>query len=453
MTAVVWFTRDLRIHDNPALHHAVQNHEHVVPVFVFDDAVAASPLNRPNSTSFLLDSLRDLDKGLRTIGAALVVRRGSMPGEIVRLARETNAETVYASADATAHAQRRIEVLAAELGAENRVLRLFDALTVVQPGSCLPAGKDHAAVFTPYWRKWEKVDKRAVLPAPSRLRLPEGIDCGLLPSREEICPGDVAPRLALGGETRGRQLVKCWLAGDVERYDEDHDSLADDGTSRLSPYLHFGCVSPTEIVARADLECSGVVGFTRQLAWRDFYHQLLSARPACERADYRSQGDRWDHDPQVLAAWKEGRTGYPIVDAGMRQLLAEGWMHNRARLITASFLTKDLYQDWRVGAQYFFDHLVDADVANNQMNWQWVAGTGTDSRPNRVFNPLRQAERYDPNGDYVRQYLPELSDIEGRKVHQPWNLPDDVRAGLDYPQQLVEHAEAVEYFRRARGKD
>jgi deoxyribodipyrimidine photo-lyase len=201
----------------------------------------------------------------------------------------------------------------------------------------------------------------------------------------------------------------------------------------LSPYLHFGCVSPVELVGRADRRKRGVEPFLRQLAWRDFHHQVLAARPEAAHRDYRPRGDRWHRDDEALQAWRDGRTGYPLVDAGMRQLAREGWMHNRARLVTASFLTKHLYVDWRLGARHFFDLLVDGDIANNALNWQWVAGTGTDTRPNRVLNPTLQAKRYDPAGAYVRRYLPELG------------TPD-------YPPPIVDHRDAVAAFRAARSR-
>nr|MBA2600478.1 deoxyribodipyrimidine photo-lyase [Actinomycetota bacterium] len=233
-------------------------------------------------------------------------------------------------------------------------------------------------------------------------------------------------------------------------YEDGHDDLAGNVTSRLSPYLHFGCISPTEVVARAAGR-EGADPFVRQICWRDFHYQVLAAFPGLPRTDYRTRNDRWHHDTEGFQAWKEGRTGIPIVDAGMRQLAREGYMHNRARLITASFLTKDLYIDWRLGARHFWDLLVDGDIANNSGNWQWVAGTGNDTRPNRMFNPIRQARRFDPKGDYVRRYVAELKGIEGGAVHEPWKLDVSIRKGIDYPEPIVDHAEAVQRFRGNRG--
>ncbi|HEX2299125.1 MAG TPA: FAD-binding domain-containing protein, partial [Pseudonocardiaceae bacterium] len=250
-----------------------------------------------------------------------------------------------------------------------------------------------------------------------------------------------------------RHRLDDWASA-VDGYLSRQDDLAADATSRFSPYLHFGCLSATEVRHRVDNGSESAQAFVRQLAWRDFHHQVLAARPDAARQDYRSRGDRWRRDEQALQAWREGRTGYPIVDAGMRQLVREGWLHNRARLIVASFLTKTLYLDWRLGAQHFLDLLVDADVANNQLNWQWVAGTGTDTRPNRVLNPLSQAKRYDPKGVYVRRYLPELAsvtDAAGSAVHEPWRLADDIRRDVDYPPPLVDLQAGRERFLAARG--
>jgi len=235
-----------------------------------------------------------------------------------------------------------------------------------------------------------------------------------------------------GGESAARKRLTAWLSH-LQGYSETHDDLAADRTSRLSPYLHFGCLSPRELAARVH-DRPGADPFLRQLCWRDFYHQVLFAFAEVRRRAYRPGAeDRWRDEPDALEAWKSGHTGVPIVDAGMRQLLAEGWMHNRARLITASYLTKHLGLDWRAGADHFYDLLLDGDVANNYGNWQWVAGTGNDTKPYRRFNPLRQASRFDPSGDYVRRYVPELASVPGKAVHAPWTLP---KSPANYPAPL-----------------
>jgi deoxyribodipyrimidine photo-lyase len=271
-----------------------------------------------------------------------------------------------------------------------------------------------------------------------------------VPTQQDICPeGEASPDLQVGGEKTARAKVSRWMRDGAESYEDLHDDLAADATSRLSGFLHLGSVSAYELVVHGNAEKKGLAAFARQLCWRDFHAQVLASTPQAVREDYRPRGDRWRDDDEAFEAWVAGRTGYPIVDAGMRQLVREGWMHNRARLITGSFLTKTLYVDWRRGAQHFADLLVDGDVANNTMNWQWIAGTGTDSRPGRILNPLLQAERYDPSGDYVRRYVPELEGIPGGTVHQPWKLADPPKA---YPAPIVDLREATARFRDGRAR-
>jgi deoxyribodipyrimidine photo-lyase len=424
-TTVAVFTRDLRVHDNPMLAAAVRGADHVVPLFVRDKAITAFSERR---TRFLDEALSDLDDSLRQRDGRLVVREGDPVAEVCKVAAEVSATRVHIAADFSRYARRRERALEDALTCEFVVHD--DVHTVVAPGAITPSGKDHFAVFGAYHRQWADYDWRAQASTPRRIALP----------RLEV--GNV-PRAQGGGETAARQRMTSWLRTTAESYVDKHDMMAVDGTSKLSPYLHLGCVSAAELARRAEKAPE----FVRQLAWRDFHHQVLAARPAVAHEDYRPRGDRWLDDDHALEAWKAGETGIPVVDAGMRQLLAEGWMHNRARMVVASFLTKTLYLDWRAGAAHFYRHLLDGDVANNQLNWQWVAGTGTDTRPNRVLNPLRQAERFDPDGEYVRRYVPELSTVAD--VRQPWTLPTKARNG--YPVPIVDLSEGRARFLAARG--
>jgi deoxyribodipyrimidine photo-lyase len=277
------------------------------------------------------------------------------------------------------------------------------------------------------------------------VHLPDGIDPGIIPALDELVSGPRSPEAVAGGEAEVRRRLNGWTRSNLAGYDAAHEDLATD-TSRVSPYLHFGCISALEVVTKLEPR-PGSGPFVRQVCWRDFNQQLTRSFPAIASEEYRSRGDHWDGDEGTLGAWKDGRTGYPIVDAGMRQLRQEGWMHNRARLITASFLVKDLYLDWRLGAAYFLYWLLDGDIANNSASWQWVAGTGADTRPYRVLSPMRQAERLDPLGDYVRRYVPELAGVPGGDVHQPWKLPEAQRRSLDYPGPIVDHHQAVAAYR------
>ena len=441
-TTVVLFTRDLRVHDHPALAEAAAVSERVVPLFVLDDSLLASGYARPNRVQFLLESLADLDASLRALGGRLVVRRGDPAREAVAVARASGAQAVFTSADVSAFARRRACRLAEGCAAHGVEHRAFPGVTVVAPGAVLPSGGDHFRVFTPYWNRWRAMPLRARMPKPRRLVLPSGLPAGILPRRTDLVSGATSPDLMPGGETRARVRLATWCRGDVTRYAERHDTPAAEGTSRLSPYLHFGCLSPVEVESRCPTSATGEA-FRRQLCWRDFHHQVAAAFPAIARRDYRPRGRRWRDDVDLLEAWKAGRTGYPIIDAGMRQLAAQGWMHNRARLLTASFLVKNLGLDWRLGARHFLDLLVDGDIANNSGNWQWVAGTGNDTRPNRTFNPLRQALRFDPDGTYVRRWVPELASVPGPRVHTPWALGPAERDRLEYHEPLVTPARGL----------
>ncbi|WP_405825699.1 deoxyribodipyrimidine photo-lyase [Streptomyces sp. NBC_00838] len=454
--SVVLFTSDLRLHDNPTLHAAVAGADEVVPLFVLDEAIVSAGFATPNRRAFLADCLTDLDAGLRARGGRLVVRSGDVVEQTLKIAAETGAGEVRTAGGVSRYAQRREERLRLALESDGRRLHVHDAtLTALPPGAVTPAGSDHFAVFTPYFRRWSQERLRGVLAAPRTVRVPAGVGSDPVPARADT--SGISEGLAEGGESAGRKRFTAWKRGGLATYDSGHDDMAGDLTSRLSPYLHFGALSPTELVQRARRAGgTGAEAFVRQLCWRDFHHQVLAARPDASSVDYRTKHDRWRSEESAgeeIEAWKAGRTGYPVVDAAMRQLRHEGWMHNRGRLLTASFLTKTLYVDWRIGARHFLELLVDGDIANNQLNWQWMAGTGTDSRPNRVLNPVIQGKRYDPDGRYVRRWVPELGGLAGAAVHEPWKLTGRERARYDYPDPLVELAEGRDRFQRARGKD
>jgi deoxyribodipyrimidine photo-lyase len=417
--AVVLFRRDLRTHDHPALSAATRSHDEVVPLFVLDDRLLRRSANR---ASFLLDALSDVRAGL---GGALVVRRGRAEDVV----SELRPDAIYVTGDTGSFGRARERAL--------RSLAPVLALpgtSIVEPGAVTPAGGDHYRVFTPYWRAWSGAERRA-LEAPARpVRLPDDVDPGPLPTLADLGLESPSPDGPRGGETEGRRVLERFLSTGRASYSETRDLLATDGSSRLSPYLRFGCVSPLEVAESA----RAAEDFVRQLCWRDFCLQLRAAFPRLSSEDYRPRDRTWRTDDDALAAWRDGRTGVPVVDAGMRQLRLEGWMHNRARLLTASFLVKRLGIDWRLGLAHFDRLLVDGDPASNAANWQWVAGTGTDSRPNRVFNPIRQARRFDPEGEYVRRFVPELRELGPRDIHEPWRLGRTALAELGYPPPLVE---------------
>jgi deoxyribodipyrimidine photo-lyase len=429
--AIVLFTRDLRVRDNPPLARACVRARHIVPLFVVDSALTMPP----NRARFLAESVAVLREELRERRGELIIRHGDPVAEVIKLATATHAQAVFVASDVSGYAARRERALARECTAHRLHLHLTPGHAVVPHGDLKPTGGgDHYRVFTPYWRAWHAAGWRTPYPAPATVSVPAIGEPGMLraPQRGH------SPALAPGGERAARKRVTYWLDGPLGGYGDGREELAANETSRLSAYLRFGCVSALEL-ARAARARPGGEEFIRQLAWRDFFHQVTAAFPAIGREDYRSSGQpSWKHDSGSLDAWRAGQTGVPIVDAGMRQLSAEGFMHNRARMITASFLTRTLGLDWRPGYRHFRALLADGDVACNAGNWQWVAGTGSNPRPGRVLSPLRQAARFDRDGDYVRRYVPELASLEPPDIHAPWRLPAARRRQLHYPEPLVE---------------
>lgn len=455
-TSIVLFTRDLRVHDHPAL-VAAAGSRRMLAVFVLDDTILSRPYAAPNRLRILIDSLTDLRRALRDLGSELVITRGR-PAEVVRdLVRRHGVDAIHCSADVSAFARRREAALGAVAAELDAMFTAHPGVMLVDPALVRATGGGHFKVFTPYWRRWSQVTPRPVLGVADLPPPPDDVDPGALPTLGELT-GDAAatpaPLLASGGEVAARERLAWWMDGPVEDYADGRNRMAEDATSRLSVPLHLGCLSVTEVAAGLEPRRAGHESFLQELCWRDFNHQLLDARPDLAVTDVRTKDDRWRDAPDELDAWQEGRTGYPVVDAGMRQLVAEGWMHNRARMVTASFLTKHLYIDWRHGARFFLHHLADGDLANNFAQWQWTAGTGTDSRPNRMFNPVIQGERYDPSGAYVRRWVPELADVVGKAVHQP-RTDGAAAASLfaegAYPAPMVDHREARERFLSARG--
>ncbi len=425
-TAIVVFTRDLRLHDNPALHLACARARQVVPLFVVDPAIAAPP----NRARFLAESLADLRAGLRERGGDLVIRDGDPAAEVITLAGQTRAEAVFIADDVSHYATARRHNLERECATHRLDLTVTPGLTVVPAADLKPAAGGHYRVFTPYWRAWRAASWRKPCPVPEVITLSAVRHPGRIPTAGH----GASPGLAAGGEQAARRRFASWRQGQLAGYGDHHDDLAGDATSRLSAYLRFGCLSPLE-VAIGVLDRPGGEEYCRQLAWRDFFYQVTAAFPDIARKNYRP-GAAWHEDQDALDAWRAGRTGIPIVDAGLRQLAAEGFMHNRARMITSSFLTRNLGIDWRYGYQHFGALLADGDVACNAGNWQWVAGTGNNTRPNRVMNPLRQAQRFDKSGQYVRRYVPELASLDPAHIQTPWKLAPSKRLG--YPGPIVE---------------
>jgi deoxyribodipyrimidine photo-lyase len=372
------------------------------------------------------------------MGGRLVYRRGPWVDTVLATAAEAGSSEIRVARDVSAIAQARIRELRE---ATDIPVVLLDSITAISPTAAAPSGSDYAQVFTPYFRRWSEAPRRS--PATTATRFTDHDLVGdPLPG---VLLGGTSPDRQVGGEAAGRARLDEWLPRSPA-YDESRNALPEEGTSRLSADLHFGTISALEVVTRA--ERIGAEAFVRQVAWRDFNHQLLFHRPEVATRNFRGSELRWADDAEGLLAWRTGTTGFPVVDAAMRQLLHTGWMHNRARMITASFLTKDLMIDWRQGARWFMTWLTDGDVANNQLGWQWVAGTGTDANPTRIFNPTIQSERFDPDGAYIRRWIPELGEVDAPDVHDP---PPLTRAATGYPLPIVDHHEAIRDFKAARG--
>jgi deoxyribodipyrimidine photo-lyase len=434
-TAIVLFTRDLRVHDHPALTAAAKDSRHLVPLFVLDLALLG---RSPNREHFLFESLAELHRQLTHLGGGLVVREGSPVRVVLDVVSATGATSVHVTGDTTAYAARREALLRDALATHGAELHVHPGNAVIEPGEVTPPDKHAYAVFSPYHRAWAAADRRGVLDPPTSITLPDGVGETGSPDAEHVRPESID--LPPGGEKAARRHVDAYVAADVRRYGELRNDMAADATSRFSPYLRFGCISANELVDRlASLD--GTDELIRQLAWRDFYGQLLAADPTLTRRPLREAPDDVPEPPSdaddILARWEEGRTGIPLVDAGMRQLRREGWIHNRARMVVASFLTRRLGVPWQRGSDVFMRWLVDGDPANNAGGWQWVAGTGTDPRRSRSFNPVRQAERFDPNGAYIARYVRELGDVPVPLRFAPWKEPAVLRA-TGYPAPLVE---------------
>jgi deoxyribodipyrimidine photo-lyase len=420
VASIVLFTRDLRLHDHPALTAAIRTGGDVVPLFVLDPSLLG---RSPNRDRFMAASLGDLDRLLQKRGATLVLRQGT-PAQLVReVAKESEATVVHMSADGSAYARRREVDLREALGSDGVDLVTHPGNTVIEPGALPPPGEDAYPLFTPYFEAWTAAPRRGVLPPPDAIRLPSEIDPGPRPASLVFPPDSM--ELPNGGESWGRSRLERFLSDGVGTYRDVRNDMGADATSKLSPYLRFGCLSANEMVSRlSERGGKGANELIRQLAWRDFFADLLASDPSLEWRDLRESSNDvrpllGDHD-QMLERWIEGRTGIPLVDAAMRQLRREGWIHNRARTVAASFLTRRLGIPWQQGAEVFMRYLVDGDPASNSGNWQSVAGTGSDPQRSRALNPVRQAMRFDPDAAYIRRYIPQLKDVSVPLVFAPW---------------------------------
>ena len=450
-TAIVWFRRDLRLADNPALDHARRAHAAVVPVFIWDpDAEGPWP---PGSASrwWLHHSLAHLDERLRQRGSRLIIARGDTAAELSRIRQETGAEAVYWNRLYDPTLVERDKGLKRSLIDAGLSVQSFAGSLLFEPWHLLKADDSPYLVFTPFWKQMQKRwTPTSAAPEPRELAAPAS-----WPADLALAELDLLPTLdwASGfherwtpGELAARRRLDRFVEQAVSHYDSGRDRPDRHGTSRLSPHLHFGELSPGQVVRALDEagelpQGQGRWSFLREIAWREFSVHLLFHFPTLPEQPLKDQFSDFPwREPEDYAddlrAWQQGRTGIPMVDAGMRELWQSGWMHNRVRMIVASFLTKNLLIPWQEGAKWFWDTLVDADLANNSAGWQWTAGSGADAAPYfRVFNPVLQGEKFDPDGAYVRRWVPELDRRASRRLHQPLEASEP---DLDYPPPIVD---------------
>jgi deoxyribodipyrimidine photo-lyase len=440
-TAIWWIRRDLRLLDNRALQHALSEADSVIPLFILDPRLLEK--DAPRRQNFLFLNLQNLSDQLKEMNCPLVVRRGNPQVELQRVRDECGAQVVFAEADYSPYARCRDRATQAELD-----LRLVDSLLLYPPGTVTKENGSPYTVFTPFYNKWLGMPlPDEPLPAPPHL--PPHVDL----SSDPIPPADGMDGFP-AGEVHAQRRLQDFLQFFLGDYDSQRDRVDMDGTSLLSPYMRFGTLSSRYVYAQLrpfldnPLTQEGASKWLNELVWREFYFNIMAAFPFVLHGAFREKlrDIPWRDSPQDLQAWQVGQTGYPLVDAGMRQLARTGWMHNRARMVTASFLTKDLLINWQEGEAWFMRQLLDGDPASNNGGWQWTAGTGTDAAPYfRVFNPVTQSHKFDPQGSYIRTWLPELESLPDAYINEPWKMPTQVqtslgvRIGVDYPAPIVDH--------------
>ena len=452
--ALVWFRRDLRDHDHAALSAALAVAGDVYCAFVFDTAILdALPSKRDRRVHFIHESLLELDTALRARGGALIVRHGWAENEIPALAEELAVDAVFTHRDYEPSAKLRDTAVANTLAAQGVAFHALKDQAIFDGDEVLTQAGKPFSVFTPYKNAWlKRLTAADCAPHPTQGPLATS-PLGGMPSLAEI-GFEETDLISLGiqpGMSGARALWEEFRTGRINRYGSLRDFPAVKGVSYLSVHLRFGTVSIRELVQQAQF--AGADVWLSELIWRDFYFMILDHFPHVVGHAFKPDYDaiQWDQADELFAAWCEGRTGYPLVDAAMRQLNHSGWMHNRLRMVVASFLTKDLGIDWRRGEQYFAEQLNDFDLSANNGGWQWASSSGCDAQPYfRIFNPVTQSEKFDPEGKFIRRYVPELAQVANKYIHSPWQMGRieqealGIIIGRDYPVPVVDHAAARE---------
>ncbi|MGC8654662.1 MAG: cryptochrome/photolyase family protein [Candidatus Kryptoniota bacterium] len=462
---ICWFRRDLRVHDNPALYYASSSGSPVISLFVVDTALIGGIESDGAVFDFQAECIRDLSQSIEKLGGRLIVRKGGIHEILSRLVKDTNPKAVYFNRDYEPNALHRDRQITNFLERLGIAVKAFDDVVVHSPDDLRTTDGRPYTVFSPYAMKWRKLDKPKPVGEPSRFVTPQ-LPSDPIPGADALGRKTLIANPALrGGETAALKRWNSFLRDGVNRYDNLRDIPSANGTSMMSPYLRFGCISPVRMyadlrVAWVDADENGkrsIAKYVDELVWREFYMSVLYYFPFTAERNYRQMFDgfNWSFDSKKFAAWKEGQTGFPLVDAGMRQLSATGWMHNRVRMVVASFLTKDLFIDWKKGEEYFSTKLLDIEKASNVGGWQWAASTGVDPTPLRIFNPVLQSRRFDPDGTYIKKWVPELNKVPSKYIHEPSAMSAALQKelgviiGKDYPTPIVNHSDAAASFKRA----
>jgi deoxyribodipyrimidine photo-lyase len=453
-TAVVWFRQDLRLNDNPAFLEACANYDRIIPLYILDGKKSA--LGEAQAW-WLHHSLHALKNSLHSLELKLVLRKGNPLEIILELVNSFSIDAIYWNRCYEPLTIERDKKMKATLREQGIAVFSFNAHLFNEPWTIRNKNGDFFKVFTPYW----KTCRPTLIPQPAKVLNHHPISVDV--TSDELDAWALLPRLDWAsrfpdfwtpGEAGAQQRLDEFIAHHLNGYKMNRDIPEKQATSRLSPHLHFGEISPWAILraidyAKLDPHCdlAGAEHFLSELGWREFSYYLLYHVPSLPYENYKGEFDAfpWQNDLQLLAHWQKGMTGYPIIDAGMRELWATGYMHNRVRMIAASFLTKGLFIDWRLGADWFLDTLVDADLANNSASWQWVAGSGADAAPYfRIFNPVLQSQKFDPTGAYIRRWVPELSALDNDTIHAPWESSNAtlIYSKTHYPKPIIHHSEA-----------
>ncbi len=457
-SVIWWIRRDLRLGHNPVLQAALETGASVIPLFILDEHLLRSRFVGEKRLAFLYGGLSALDNDLRRHDSILILRQGDPLQVLTALVAETGSSRIFAEPDYSPYAARRDRSVDQVLP-----LQWVGSPAALPPGFVHKPGGDPYTIFTPFSRAWKEI----YLVSSPRSEQKDSASTHSLGSSQQILqmqsfglPHLPLPYSYQPGEAEAtRRMEQFTSPGDpdapIYSYGQNRDILALDGTSTLSPYIRFGMLSIRRVVTAANAAIQAAPDpparrsaetWLNELIWRDFYIHILAHFPHVRQRNFGQKNVKWRNDPADFQAWANGQTGYPLVDAAMRQLYQTGWMPNRARMIAASFLTKDLLVDWRMGEKWFMQHLLDGDPASNNGGWQWTAGTGVDAAPYfRVFNPILQSQKHDPHGRYIRRWVPELVDIPDDYIHKPWEMPPDLQRehrvliGMNYPDPIVDH--------------